>query len=304
MPRKHGSRVASVVLACVVAALPAGAQESRGLLVSAADLIPRIDAPELVVLHAGDRPSEFEAAHIPGARFARYREFAVNGPDGLGSELPAPGDLAALFRQWGISAEADVVVYAASPVAAARLFFTLDAAGHPRVRVLDGGLRAWQEAGGSVATGPERHRAARGIPFAPRMNEARLATAAWIQRQLLQQAIALVDVRPDDEFTGADRGHGGAHVAGHIAGARQLPWNTLVDDRGRFLPDEALRRHLEGAGAAAGRPVVAYCMIGMRASVVYFIARHLGYDARLYDGSIIDWGRRGLPTVRSGALNW
>lgn len=40
----------------------------------------------------------------------------------------------------------------------------------------------------------------------------------------------------------------------------------------------------------------AYCMVGMRASVVYFVARYLGYDARLYDGSIVDWGRRGLPT--------
>ena len=46
-------------------------------------------------------------------------------------------------------------------------------------------------------------------------------------------------------------------------------------------------------------PVVSYCMVGMRASVIYFVARHLGFDAKMYDGSIVDWGQRKLP-VRAG----
>ena len=58
-----------------------------------------------------------------------------------------------------------------------------------------------------------------------------------------------------------------------------------------------LNRFLEEAGVATGKPVVTYCMVGMRASVAYFVARYLGYDARLYDGSIIDWTQRKLPTT-------
>jgi O6-methylguanine-DNA--protein-cysteine methyltransferase len=126
-----------------------------------------------------------------------------------------------------------------------------------------------------------------------------VAHADWLVKQLESSRIALVDARPDAEFTGADGGMGGMHPAGHLAGARQLVWTDLVSRSSQFLPDTDLRAKLQAAGARAGVPVVSYCMIGMRASVIYFVARHLGYDAVMYDGSIVDWGHRKLP-VRSG----
>jgi thiosulfate/3-mercaptopyruvate sulfurtransferase len=188
-----------------------------------------------------------------------------------------------------------VVIYAASPVSAARAFFTLDAFGHRRVALLDGGLRAWRDAKLPIETGPSSTpRAGR---FTPRLNAGRLADAAFVQQQMAANGIALVDVRPDAEFFGTDGGMGGMHAAGHIAGAKQLTWNALVSDAGTFLPREQLTQRLEAAGATAARPVVSYCMVGMRASVVYFVARHLGYDAKLYDGSIVDWSRRKLPVT-------
>ncbi len=88
------------------------------------------------------------------------------------------------------------------------------------------------------------------------------------------------------------------HPAGHLPGARQLVWTDLVSRSSQFLSDAELRAKLEAAGARAGVPVVSYCMIGMRASVIYFVARHLGFDAKMYDGSIVDWGRRKLPVRR------
>ena len=81
-------------------------------------------------------------------------------------------------------------------------------------------------------------------------------------------------------------------------GAKQLPWNSLVDASGKFLPAEQLRARLERAGAVRGTPVVVYCMVGMRASVAYFVSRYLGHDVRLDDGSIVDWSRRKLPVTR------
>lgn len=87
------------------------------------------------------------------------------------------------------------------------------------------------------------------------------------------------------------------YVKGHLPGARQLVWNSLLDASGKFLPDAELRKKFDAIGANAQTPLVSYCMIGMRASVTYFIARHLGYDARMYDGSIVDWTRRKLPAV-------
>ncbi len=125
----------------------------------------------------------------------------------------------------------------------------------------------------------------------------RVVSADWIKERLSSPKMTLLDARPDAEFTGADGGMGGAHVKGHLPDAQQLVWNSLLDSSGRFLPDAELKKKFEAIGATKGTPLVSYCMVGMRASVTYFVARHLGYDARMYDGSIVDWTRRKLPAV-------
>ncbi len=109
--------------------------------------------------------------------------------------------------------------------------------------------------------------------------------------------MTLLDARPDAEFTGADGGMNGAHVKGHLPDAQQLVWNTLLDSSGRSCPTPSSRRSTTRLAPTSGTPLVSYCMVGMRASVTYFVARHLGYDARMYDGSIVDWTRRKLPAV-------
>ena len=265
-----------------------------GLLISAAELAALKD-PSLVILHIADRSSAFEEAHIPGARFLRYADFAVDGGQGLASELPTVDEARRIFEAVGVSNGSRIVIYGSSPVTAARAFFTLDAMGHQRVALLDGGLRAWRAEGRAIETGPAK--AATAGHFMPTLNATKVVSAEFIQQQMPASRIALVDVRPDPEFLGTDGGMGGVHVAGHIAGARQLTWNALVQEDGRFLPREQLQAKLEATGATKDKPVVAYCMVGMRASVVYFVARHLGYDARLYDGSIVDWTQRKLPAV-------
>ena len=267
---------------------------NESLLVSPAELSRVLADPKVVVLHVAERPGVFDEGHIAGARFLRYADFAVDD-DGLGSELPPAYVAKRVFEGAGVSDDVRVVIYAQSPVIAARAFFTLDAFGHRNIALLDGGLRAWREAKLPMETGPAPARP--GGKFTPRPNPQRLADAARIQQQLPREAISLVDVRPDPEFFGTDGGMGGMHAAGHIAGARQLTWNSLVGEDGRFLPREQLKARLEGAGVVAGRPVVAYCMVGMRASVVYFVSRLLGYEAQLYDGSIQDWSRRKLPVT-------
>jgi thiosulfate/3-mercaptopyruvate sulfurtransferase len=283
------------ILAAALSVSVARAQPASpgGRLISAPELAARLSDPQLVVLHVVDRSSSFEQAHIPGARPVRYEQVAVDGPDGLGAEVPLPADLERVFEEAGVSDSSQVVLYG-NTVAAARVFFTLDVAGHDGAMILDGGLRAWQAEKRPIATGAPP-------PVKPgtwtaRLRADRLATAQWIQQEA--QRTALVDVRPDDEFTGADGGMGGMHTPGHIDGARQLPWNTLVSGDGKFLPRDQLRAKFGAAGADGRKPIVAYCMVGMRASVVYFVARHLGFDVKLYDGSIVDWGRRKLPTTR------
>jgi thiosulfate/3-mercaptopyruvate sulfurtransferase len=285
-------RLPFLVLGAVLLASPAAAQ----MLVSVSDLAALIKQPHTVVLHVADRAAPFAEAHIPGARFVRYGDFAVQGADDVGSELPSSETVKRVFEAAGVTDDARVVVYSTSTVMAARAFFTLDVFGHRHVALLDGGLRAWRDAGQPIETGEGS--SGRVGSWTPRLNVQRLADAAFVQKQTPGRSIALLDVRPDDEFFGRTT-MGGAHAPGHIAGARQLTWNSLVDASGKFLSVDQLRTRLANAGVAADRPVVAYCMVGMRASVVYFVARMLGHDVKLYDGSIVDWSRRQLPLESS-----
>ena len=266
---------------------------SAGLLISAPELIKALQDPATVLLCVDSRPAAFEQGHIPGARYVRYDDFAVQ-IDGLDSELPSADVAKRVFEAAGVSDTSRVVIYASSPALAARAFFTLDAFGHKSVMLLDGGLRAWTEQGSPVERGPSRPPATKGS-FTPRLDSARVTTAQAIQQQVTSGAIALMDVRPDPEFLGTDGGMGGMHAVGHVPGARQLTHASLIAPDGRFLPRDQLMATFAAAGAQQSKPVVAYCMVGMRASVVYFVARHLGYDARLYDGSIQDWTRLKLP---------
>jgi thiosulfate/3-mercaptopyruvate sulfurtransferase len=86
------------------------------------------------------------------------------------------------------------------------------------------------------------------------------------------------------------------HSAGHIEGATNIPFNSLVDDSLlTLLPRDELRRRFAAAGVQQGDTVAAYCHVGQQATVVIFAARLLGHPVRLYDGSMDDWEKRGLP---------
>ena len=133
-----------VALALVLppqAAAQSPAAAPGGLLISTAELAAAAKDPSLVVLHVADRASAFEEAHIPGARFLRYGDFAVDGDQSVGSELPAGrGGQARVRGRRRVRRIRASSSTRPSPVAAARAFFTLDAIGHRHVALLDGGL--------------------------------------------------------------------------------------------------------------------------------------------------------------------
>jgi thiosulfate/3-mercaptopyruvate sulfurtransferase len=268
--------MSTVTLALTLSAILAPAP---GLLLSPAELAAEMKDPSVVIIHADANAAGFDAGHIKSARFIAYNEITVEGPTQVGSELPPVADLVRIFEAAGVTDNSRVVIYGPA-LAATRVFFTLDYLGHTR-------CQRWQGAKGAKGT------------FTARPKPEVVAMADWISQRLESPQIALVDARPDAEFTGDDGGMNGMHPAGHLPGARQLVWTDLVSRSGQFVSDAELRSKMSAAGARDGVPVVSYCMVGMRASVVYFVARHLGYDAKLYDGSIIDWGQKKLP-IRKG----
>ena len=305
---RHAIAVSLLALAAVPACSPARRGDSaarpapapsHALAIGADALAARLASGRQPprVLHVARTRSEYDSAHVAGARLLRLEDIVMER-DGLPNELPPRERLDSVFAAAGVTGTENVVVYG-EPLAAARAFFTLDVVGRgERAALLDGGLHAWRAAGHPLSTaGREtaaRPAAAR-TPPSPPSAESRVVDADWIEARRGNATIALIDARPPEEFSGEKPGDG-VHRPGHIPGARNLFWKKLLQsDSLPLLKDTAaLRRLFVDAGAAPGDTVVTYCRTGMQASYAYFVARYLGYEARMYDGSYLDWVR--VPT--------
>ena len=276
---------------------PSAAPGVRSEMLASADwLAERLQDPGIVVLHVGSDQAEYGRGHLPGARFVPVSAILAER-DGSINELPPVEQLDSVLESVGVSDGTRVVVYGA-PLAAARAFFTLDYLGHgDRTALLDGGLEGWRAAGRPVST--DVPRVVRGA-FTPRPGVGRVVDAEWVRRRLREPDVAFVDARPDAQFTGAEAGDG-VPRAGHIPGAGSLFWERLLHSTQHpaLRDPESLRAMFRAAGVEPGDTVVTYCRSGMQASYAYFVARYLGYETKMYDGSFMDWSRRAeLPVER------
>lgn len=287
----------SLLVALLVAASPLSAQPSPGILVSTDWVATHLDDPSVVLLHVDGRRSAYDEAHIPGARFLDLNAISWPGDPEVGTEMRTAAEIDAAFEAAGVHDGQHVVVYGANPLAAARAWMTLDVMGWgSAASFMDGGLGAWQEEGRPVST-QEPSFAPGVMNLAPRTGV--VVDSDWVLAHLDDASVSLLDARPDDEYTGADGGMGGRVHAGHIPGAYQIYWEKFVQSRPihRIHPTEEIRALFAPMGAEPGSTVVTYCMVGLRASYAYMVARLLGYDARFYDGSWMDWGSKDLPFV-------
>lgn len=297
-----------LALAAACAAAPVATEAQSGDLppaVSVEWLAASLAQPGLIVLQLGD-DSSFTAAHIPGARRLDYQG-VLSAPmteGGLRLELPSPERLQADLRALGLRNDSRVVIVfddARRFHMAGRAFFTLEWAGlRGRVAVLDGGLPAWQAANQplrsgapATATGPDAS-GRRPAATAPGDIEVRpvqglVATRDSVLAAAQGRGRRLVDARTP-EFYGDTRANGMPR-GGHIASAVNLPFNSVVDERGLLKPRAELERLLGVAGLGADEALTTYCHIGLQASWAYFALRTLGRDVTLYDGSFDEWSR-------------
>jgi len=279
-----------------VLASTAGAQGSS-LLVTPQQLSAELRDPRLVLLYVGPREN-YAAGHIAGARFIDLRDIAQPmQQEALGLELPDEATLRQALERFGISDNSRIVVTFGedwmSP--STRVVWTLQTAGlGAQTRYLDGGTRAWKRAGLPLTTvEPEAAKPGRLTKTADRSV---LVDFRWIQAHAKSPGVRLVDAREPMFYDGPGMDHNGRHHdAGHIAGAKNLPFNSLGNDSLAFLPVDELRKKFADAGVQPGDTVAAYCHIGQQATVVLFAARILGHPIRLYDGSMDDWEKRKLP---------
>jgi thiosulfate/3-mercaptopyruvate sulfurtransferase len=229
------------------------------------------------------RPA-YEAGHLPGAVYLDLEsELTTHGPVGGRHPLPDPDVLQRALRRAGVSAATPVVVYdGATSLAASRLWWLLSDAGHPDVRVLDGGYAAWLAVGRPVETGPGPTPAAG--DFVVESGHRRVVDAEAVAG--LSRAgtgPVLVDVRAADRYAGENETID--PIAGHIPGAVNRPSMANLTESGRFRSAAEIA---EGYADLPGEPVL-YCGSGITAAHTLLALETTGRTGAIYPGSWSDW---------------
>jgi thiosulfate/3-mercaptopyruvate sulfurtransferase len=262
-----------------------------GHLISVAELAEAVaqgDRPALLDVRwrLGGPPGidSYRAGHLPGAVFLDLdRQLAGPPGDGGRHPLPATADAEAALRSAGVSDGADVVVYDdADATIAARLWWMLRFYGHERVRVLDGGFRAWAAAGMPVSTADE---AAASGDFTAKPGQLPVLDAAGAAE--LARSGLLLDARAPARYRGETEPVD--PVAGHIPGALSAPTAANVTSDGFFRLEPELRSRFESLGVDAARSVGAYCGSGVTAAHEVLALALVGIPAALYVGSWSGW---------------
>jgi thiosulfate/3-mercaptopyruvate sulfurtransferase len=304
-PLARRAVLSTLFITSLFAAAPAASAQPAATdaprLVTVAELEPLLRDGSLVLLHVGDK-AEYDAEHLPGARYLEARTLALPPQDGgLTLQVPPPAELETRLEALGISDASRIVVYMGkdwvSP--STRVVFTLDYAGlGARTLLLDGGMPAWKAAGKPVTR--EVPAAATPGTLSLRPRAAAIADLAWVREHAGKSGSAVVDARLPQFYTGESDNNGRIPRPGHVAGAVSLPFESFVLPDGRFKSLDQLQALFTAAGIAAGTTIATYCHIGQQATVPYMAARLLGYDVKLYDGSYEDWSRTEHAPVKKG----
>lgn len=245
-----------------------------------------------VIIHAASSRPEYDAGHVPGARLLLFGTYAPT-LEGLSTQLAPVAQLDSALESLGVNDGDRLVIYG-QPIPVARLLVTLDYLGlRGRASVLDGGIDAWRDAGRPISR--EAPTVARGT-FTPNVDASVIADIGWVSQNTGGNGVRILDARAPEFYLGYSPGQ--MPRAGHIPGAANIPFSQLTGELTQLRDEPKLSRLFAAAGVKQGDTVVTYCHIGMQASLLYFAARRLGYNARIFDGSFEEWSKKSdLPVV-------
>jgi thiosulfate/3-mercaptopyruvate sulfurtransferase len=279
-----------------------------GSLITTSWLAARLDDPGVVILDATlppvgvtppvDSRARYYAEHIPGAVFFDIEELS-DRLNPLPHMLPAPDVFSRNVSALGIGDQLNIVIYEQEGVfSGPRAWWILRTFGAQNVYLLDGGLRAWVEAGLPTDSGPV-HRAP--AVFRPKLDQNAVRHFAQIQQMIATHG-QILDARSAGRFAGTSPEPRPGLSSGHMPGATSIPYTELVEE-GRLKPAEELRRIFIAKGVDLQQPITTTCGSGVTAAVIALGLEAAGAkEVSLYDGSWAEYAARSEAVIESGGV--
>jgi thiosulfate/3-mercaptopyruvate sulfurtransferase len=249
--------------------------------------------------------TSYDKGHIAGATGWNWQ---TDLQDRVLRDVVDPRTFAELCRRSGVGNGDTVVLYGDNNNwFAAWALWQFKYHGHQDVRLMNGGRKKWELENRPLSQEPANVR--RSEYAIPATDESIRAYRQEVMDTLGQNRINLVDVRSPDEFSGKIIAPPGmtetAQRAGHIPGARSIPWAKAANDDGTFKSATELRALYADAGVDFAKPTIAYCRIGERSSHTWFVLKYLlGVgNVKNYDGSWTEWGNLVGAPIETGAAS-
>jgi thiosulfate/3-mercaptopyruvate sulfurtransferase len=257
------------------------------IIVSPQWLNDNLKDPDLVILYTGFViKSDFEKEHIEGSRFLWPESIAYNTPET--NMIPADAKKATkVLQDLGINKNSRVVIcHRGSDVTiASRMFLSLENYGlKGQVYFLNGGIEAWKKAGFPVTSDPSVYKKGNFVAT----DKGLFVGKEYVKNALQTGSSEVIDARLKRWYDGDPTGN---PRDGHITGAKNIPYPDMVDSTNKIKPVEVLEKNFTAVVPSKDKELIVYCFIGQTASVDYLVGRSLGYEMKLYDGSLQEWSR-------------